>query len=142
MTADIDLIAKNAAAPIARVCKVLGKPRSTYYQRQSRKPTKRDGERAKLETAVLAAFKSHRARYGSPRIREELSRAGYKCSEGRIARAMKRLGLCARQRRRFRNTSASNPNHVPSENLLGRNFTAEKPNQIWVSDVSVPQKAA
>ncbi len=136
MTADIDLIGHKAAASVARVCRLLERPRSTYYARRSRKPTKRDVQRARLEMEIRATFKQHRGRYGSPRIREALARAGHSCSEGRVAREMQRIGLRARQRRRFRHTSASNPAHMPSENLLCRNFTAERPNQVWVGDVT------
>jgi hypothetical protein len=49
---------------------------------------------------------------------------------------MQHLSSIARNLRRFRNTSCSNPEHKPSTNLLKRNFRAIAPNKVWVGDVT------
>jgi transposase InsO family protein len=49
---------------------------------------------------------------------------------------MRELGLIARNPKKFRNTSRSNQEHKPSNNLLKRKFRANAPNKVWVGDVT------
>jgi transposase InsO family protein len=51
-------------------------------------------------------------------------------------------GLQGRQKRGFRKTTDSNHAHRVAPNVLDRDFTAAEPNEKWVGDISVPQKAA
>ena len=86
--------------------------------------------------AVESKFNAHRGRYGAPRIHRELVQDGYECSKRRVAEKMQELGLCARNPKKFRNTSRSNPEHQPSKNLLERDFHADAPNKVWVGDIT------
>lgn len=50
---------------------------------------------------------------------------------------MRGMGLMARPRRRFRiTTTQSDPSHRPAPNVLQRDFTATKPDERWVTDIS------
>lgn len=53
-----------------------------------------------------------------------------------MARRMKQLGLVAKARRKFKVTTDSNHALPVAPNLLNRDFTAQAPNQNWVSDIS------
>ena len=52
-------------------------------------------------------FISHKGRYGSPRLVDELNDNGIACSENRVARRMQTLGLQAVQRKKFKITTDS-----------------------------------
>ncbi len=68
--------------------------------------------------------------------------AGEKVGRKRVARLMKEAGLAGRTRLRFRKTTDSNHSFPIAPNVLERDFCTAAPNQAWVTDISVPQKAA
>jgi transposase InsO family protein len=51
-------------------------------------------------------------------------------------------GIRAIGKRKYRVTTNSKHNHPVAENLLNRDFSANYPNAVWLSDISVPQQAA
>lgn len=79
--------------------------------------------------------KSYRA-YGSPRITKDLKATGIKCGENRVARIMKVHGIVGKAAKKFKATTDSKHNLPIAENLLKQNFVTEKPNTVWVSDIT------
>ena len=57
-------------------------------------------------------------------------------SRARITRLMKAAGLKVRCKRKFRTTTSSKHQHPVAGNLLNREFTANQPNQKWVTDIT------
>jgi len=49
---------------------------------------------------------------------------------------MRREGLVARKKKRFRVTTQSNHSEPIARNVLARNFEVKKPNQVWVGDIT------
>jgi len=47
---------------------------------------------------------------------------------------MKKAGLAAKMKKRFKVTTKANPKAIAAPNLLQQDFTAEQPNQRWVAD--------
>ncbi len=86
----------KAILPVAQVCRLLGVPRSSYYERCARRPGRRALANAVLAVHVRAEFERSRGRYGSPRVTHALRRRGLCVSRKRIARLMRREGLIAR----------------------------------------------
>ncbi len=58
--------------PTAQVCKLLDVPRSSFYERRSRRPSRRALVNAILQAHIRAEFKRSHRRYGSPRITRAL----------------------------------------------------------------------
>lgn len=110
--------------------------RSGYYSWLKRKPSKRQQENEMLDKKIIHIFKSHKSRYGSPRITNELHGDGEICSKNRVARRMKQLGICAKAKKKFKVTTDSKHNFPVAPNLLNRDFTASAPNQKWCGDIS------
>jgi putative transposase len=107
---------------------VFGVSSSAYYrwaeQGVSEKRNKRDAELLDLIREVAA---DHHFRYGSPRVREALrDDYGIRISRKKTARLMRKNGLNARRRGRFIPTTDSNHGLPVCENLLNREFQAEK----------------
>jgi transposase InsO family protein len=88
-----------------------------------------------LDVEIAAVFTEHRARYGSPRVHEELRSRG-PVGRNRVAARMRGLGLMARRPKRFRRTTQVDPTKAPAPNLLARDFYREAPNQAWVGDIT------
>jgi transposase InsO family protein len=78
----------------------------------------------------------HQGSYGSPRMHRELKFQGHAVSENTVARLMKEHGLRARTARKFRPTTDSNPALAVAQNVLDRQFQANRPNEKWVSDIT------
>lgn len=132
-----ELVALGAETlPVARVCKLLDVPRSSYYERRTRSPSRRSLANAALRAHIRAEFKRTHRRYGSPRITRALRKRNVHASRRRVARLMRADGLIARPRKRFRVTTQSDHSNPIAPNLLARNFTAEAPNRVWVGDIT------
>jgi putative transposase len=132
----IFIAAQKAFYAIALLCDVLGVSRSGYYAWSRRPEPARAKADAALKTQIAAAYKKSRSTYGSPRVHAELRGKGVKVGRKRVERLMREEGIKARQKRRFRRTTDSNHTDPIAPNVLERQFTAEAPNQVWVTDVT------
>lgn len=117
--------------------KVLNVSRSGYYDWLKREPSKRSEEEAELLIAMRDIHVESRFRAGSPKLYRGLRKKGYKVNHKRVERIARKYGLKAIFRKSFRKkTTDSNHRYPVSANLLKRNFTASRPNQVWVSDIT------
>lgn len=128
--------AEKAFFSIAALCRLLGVSRQGYYAFARPAPRSKVEREATLNLRVRAVHDESGGRYGGPRVLRELRRQGVCVSKRRVERAMRGMGLCARAPRRFRVTTAANPKHAVEPNVLSRDFTASRPNQRWVTDIT------
>jgi putative transposase len=119
---------------IEKMSKVFNVSRSGYYQFIHAKPSSRSRENARLLELIKKIHQASRATYGSPRIHAELQAQGETCSRKRIARLMKKAGIEAKMKKRFKVTTKANPKAKAAPNLLKQDFTAQTPDQRWVAD--------
>lgn len=118
------------------MCRWLSVSRSGYYKWRSRTPSQQALQREHVRQAVVVAFNQYKKRYGAPRVAVELNESGIPCSVNHIAKLMAQSGLKARNGKNYKYFPSPNQfNHV-SEDLLRRNFTVDKPNEKWVSDIT------
>ena len=122
--------------PIALMSEVLEVSRSGYYAwlRHSESKSKQD-DKILLQEIHAIYQESHRT-YGSPRIYRELKRRGRNHGKKRIARLMRKDGLRAKTKRKFKMTTDSKHTFPVAPNLLNREFTPKEPNQVWASDIT------
>lgn len=117
------------------MCKALQVSRSGYYAYISRGESKRSKEnRAFLETIKKIHLKSRRI-YGAPQIINNLPE-NQRASKNRVVRLMRANGIRSKVTKKYKATTYSNHNLPVADNILNREFTAEKPNQKWVSDIT------
>jgi putative transposase len=128
--------AEKALFPVAALCRLLGVTRQGYYAFAKRQASARVEQEAALCVRIRAVHAESNERYGSPRVLKQLRREGVRTSKRRVERAMRGMGLRARTHRRFRVTTAADPSHAVEPNLLARDFTAIKPNERWVTDIT------
>lgn len=119
---------------VKRLCRVLHLSRSGYYDWKGR-PISEHGKRdAELSELIEEIHTRSRTTYGSPRIHAELRRLDQRCSKKRVARLMANKGLVgAHARRRWRR---GRPDVAPAPDLVNRDFTATRPDEIWAADVT------
>ena len=82
-------------------------------------------------------FAAGRRVYGSRRVHAEPRREGRRHSRRRVARLMREMGLAARQGRRRPPRTTDGRHDLPvAPNLLDRHFDAERPDTVWLADIS------
>ena len=109
-------------------------PRSTFYYWL--KVLKREDKYKEIKKEILTIFHENKGRYGYRRITLELKNRGYKINHKTVLRLMKVMGLKSIQRRKRRYNSYKGTVGKIADNLLKRNFKADKPNEKWVTDVT------
>jgi transposase InsO family protein len=88
-------------------------------------------------TEIRRVHTAHRGRYGAPRIHAALQAGGYMASRGRVERLMRHYGIQAITPRRFRGWTTDSHHDLPiAPNRLDQKFAAERPNQIWLADIT------
>ena len=128
--------AHKKAWPIILMCGVLNVSRSGFYDWAARGPSRRTQSNRKLDSRICTIFSRHKQRYGVPRITTDLHDEGIECSENRVARRMRALGLRAIQAKKFKVTTDSNHSKPVAPDLLEQDFSATAPNQKWTSDIT------
>lgn len=122
---------------VEKMCQVFGVSRSGFYEWLNRKPSKRSCENLVLIETIKKIHTETKFRLGSPKITMELRDRGLFVSRVRVARLMKSMGIRSIITKKFRvSTTDSNHTYVPSDNLLNRDFTASRPAEKWVSDIT------
>jgi putative transposase len=124
------------AWPINLMCDVLDVSRSGFYHWKGRGPSQQACSNKKLDKRIGEFFARHKQRYGAPRITEDLHDEGIVCSENRVARRMRLLGLRGIQAKKFKVTTDSNHHQPVATDLIEQDFTAQAANEKWVSDIS------
>jgi transposase InsO family protein len=122
--------------PVRQLCEILDVSRSAYYRWQKTGPSEREQRNESLLPLVQEIHQQSRRNYGSPRIWDALRQRGIRCGRHRIARIMRLHGIQAKTKRRFKVTTRSKRNQLPMPDLVQRNFNAERPNQVWTSDIT------
>lgn len=118
------------------LCRVLKVSRSGYYAWLHRSVGSREQANRALLEHIRRFHRESRETYGSPRVVRDLRAMGIHCGKNRVARLMRRNGLVAKATRRFKVTTRSRQGAQYAPDRLQRNFAAEKPNQVWTSDIT------
>ena len=85
---------------------------------------------------VLEAHRASKGSYGARRMADEITDHGTQCGRYRAKTVMRMAGVAAKQKRKFKATTDSKHNLPVAPNLLKRNFETEKPNEVWVGDIT------
>jgi putative transposase len=120
--------------PVAVACRVLQVSTSGYYDWRDRSPSSRDVADAYLLDTILAVHAASRGTYGVRRVHAELALGqGLRCGRKRVERLMRVHRLAGVHRRRFRRDRPAPATHA---DLVGRVFTADRPDRLWVTDIT------
>lgn len=119
------------------MCSVLEVSRAGFYCWSKRASSKRERENQQLLVQIKAIHSRSRHTYGSPRIHDELKDSSISVGLNRVARLMRENDVAVLPRKGFRvSTTKADPLNAVAENKLDRNFSAIKPNEKWVTDVT------
>lgn len=125
---------------VVACCRALKVSVSGFYEWQHRRcnPAPRTIANRELTETITEIWTRSRGTYGSPRIWAEL-RLGQDIpiSRKRVERLMRQAGIEGVYRRRRRHgTTKRDPQAVPPDDLVNRQFGVEGPDRLWVADVT------
>ena len=127
---------ENESYPVENICRILDLNRSSYYKWLHRSKSAREYENTDLLHKLGYLYAEFNGIYGYRRLADELN-ARYETSYNykRIYRLTRLVGIKAVIRRKRPQYQRSTP-EVTAENILNRDFTAEKLNEKWLTDVT------
>ena len=117
------------------MCKALNVSRSGYYAFLTRPESQRTTKNKHLLETIRKIHRQTHGIYGSPRITESLPK-DEKASRGKVARIMRENGIRSKTVKKYKATTNSRHNLPVADNLLNRDFTAQRPNEKWVTDIT------
>jgi transposase InsO family protein len=124
------------------ICRVLPIAPSTYYEQKARQadPSRlphRLIREAELREEIERVWKENRSVYGARKVWLQLKREDFGAARCTVERLMRQMGLhgVVRGRRYKTTTIVDEAAHRPAD-LVQRNFTADRPNQLWVADLT------
>ena len=91
---------------------------------------------ADLIARIREVHRKSRYTYGSRRIMQQLRKNGMMIGRYRVRRLMRLAGITVKKKRRYKITTQSNHRYPASPNLIQRCFQTERPNMVWVSDIT------
>lgn len=122
--------------PVRLMCQVLEVTEQGYYRWCKKPESTRSAKNKELSAKIREIFEENHERYGSIRVHRELLEMGFKCNHKVVERLMREAELCAKHRRKFRATTNSAHDLPIAENLVNREFTVARPNEVVVGDLT------
>jgi len=123
--------------PLKLLCRVLQVSRSGYYAWRGRAPSGTARRRQEIGQAAQESHRDSHGTYGYRRVHRDLvDDHAIACCRETVRRVMAELGLFGRHKRRFVKTTDSNHKEPIAANRLQRDFTATRPDQKWLADIT------
>jgi transposase InsO family protein len=127
---------------IEPICSVLPIVPSTYYEQKARQvDPSRLPERlirdVVLREEIERVWKENRSVYGARKVWLQMKREGFEVARCTVERLMRQMGLHGVVRgRQYKTTTIVDEAAQRPADLVQRNFTADRPNQLWVADIT------
>ena len=119
------------------LCQALGVSASAYYERRSGRRSPRAVEDERLLARIRGLHAANYYAYGYRRMWKALKRAGERVPRCRVQRLMRVNGIVGAKRRgKPWRTTRPDPQALRRPDLVQRDFSASRPNELWVADLS------
>jgi putative transposase len=131
------LPAEGDAPAVVQMCEWLGVSKSGFYDWRERPESETAKRRELLKIKIKALFEFNNAEYGYRRIHAELVRGGEAVNDETVRQYMRELGLEPCQPKPWRHSLTEQDGQAgPIPDLVNRNFTASKPGEKMVGDIT------
>lgn len=118
------------------LCEVLRVSRSGYYAYAHRFTSpKPDPERLLVESVKRIHQESDKS-YGSRRMSLQLKAEGYSVGRFKAKSLMRKAGVAVKTKKKFKLTTQRDPDARIAPNCLNQEFEVDRPNTVWVGDIT------
>jgi putative transposase len=118
------------------ICRVLPIAPSTYYDATRRPASARALRDQELQAEICRVHAEHFGVYGARKVWRQLHREGIAVARCTVERLMGELGLQGVRRGKTRRTTTPDEATTRPADLVKRDFSATRPNQLWVADLT------
>jgi putative transposase len=118
------------------ICDTLQVAPSTYYAAKKRTPSARELRDQLMMTILMTLWTTNRKVYGAHKLWKAARRAGHDIGRDQTARLMRQMGIEGVTRRRRVRTTKPDPEKPRPADLVDRVFTTDRPNRLWVVDLT------
>jgi putative transposase len=118
------------------ICRVLPIAPSTYYQVKRRSSSARAVRDSQLKAEISRVHAEHFGVYGARKVWRQLHREGIAVARCTVERLMRGLHLEGVRRGKPHKTTTPDVAAARPADLVGRDFSATRPNQLWVADLT------
>ncbi len=142
----VDFVDENRAEfGVEFICAQLQVAPSSYYavKRRRSEPSARAVRDVLMMQVLLTLWVANRKVYGAHKLWKAAHRAGHDIGRDQVARLMRQLGIqgVSRQRKKVFTTRVD-PDATRAADLVNRDFTAARPDALWVTDLTyVPTRS-
>jgi putative transposase len=125
------------------ICSVLPIAPSTYYNAKTRPLSARALRDVVMMQVLMVLWVGNRKVYGAHKLWKAARRSGHDIGRDQVARLMRELrieGISRRRKKVF--TTLADPDATRAPDLVNRDFTADRPDALWVTDLTyVPTRS-
>jgi transposase InsO family protein len=118
------------------ICRLLPIAPSTYYQAKRRPTSARALRDRQLKAEITRVHAEHFGVYGARKVWRQLHREQIAVARCTVERLMGELGLRGAVRGKTRRTTTPDAAAARPADLVARDFAAQRPNQLWVADLT------
>jgi transposase InsO family protein len=118
------------------ICQLLPIAPSTYYHAKRRPPSARALRDEQLKVEIHRVHAEHFGVYGARKVWRQLHRQGIAVARCTVERLMGELGLEGVRRGKTHKTTTPDAAAARPADLVERDFSAQRPNQLWVADLT------
>jgi transposase InsO family protein len=121
--------------PVRLTCGVLGFSTQAFYKWRARPCSARDLDDAHLVNAIVDVHADD-PEFGYRFITDELERAGHQVGERRVWRLCREHRIWSTTTKKGRRSSPKTPGPAVHDDLVRRDFSAPRPNAVWLTDIT------
>ena len=127
---------KKRSISVNSVLELLGVSTSGFYAYKHRKPSNRSVRKQKIKEEIAEIYNESKQIYGAPKITEILQSSGHKIAEKTVGNYMREEGIRAIWVSPYVRTTIDPDFDEQLKNVLKRDFYPDKPNTVWVTDIT------
>jgi putative transposase len=128
--------------PVTFMCAQLGVVRQGYYRWLAEGPCERERTDAELTDQIRDIHDQLHGHPGVRRVWAELVVRGLRIARKRVWRLMRAAGLHGRHPRTWKRTTIAGRRPIDAPDLIGQDFTAERPDTRWCGDITYSAQLA
>ena len=121
---------------VSGVLKKLGVSRSGFRSYIRHRMSRTEEYRELMKEKIIDIFDDSMQNYGAPKIARLLRKQGFRIAERTVGKYMSQLGIHAQWIKHFTTTTQDSDFSCKLKNILGQQFNPDKPNAVWVTDIT------